>query len=152
MSTEARYVQHLRRLQRFYENRTVPDIRLFLGSTRPRILTKPFCRASLYGVTRVSSDTRERLDKPRQLRRCFTKMFQLLQRGSELKGYTYGHYVLSIDGAGCFSLDKTHCQNCCEKHRRDGAAIYYHVGSRSGAPGTEEGFSVWSEEGRCKKE
>ena len=53
---------------------------------------------TLYGVGRVPSDTRERLDKvdPRQLRYCFTKLFQLLQRGKELEGYTYlnEHYVL----------------------------------------------------------
>ena len=99
---------------------------------------------TLYGVGRVPSDTRERLDEvdPRQLRYCFTKLFQLLQRGKELEGYTYlnEHYVLSIDGTGYFSSDKVHCQNCCEKHRRDGTTTYYHVGSRSGAP--EGGFPV----------
>ena len=118
--------------------------------------------ATLYGVGRVPSDTamRERLDEvdPRQLRHCFTKLFQILQRGKELEGYTYlnGHYVLSIDGTGYFSSDKVHCQNCCEKHRRDGTTTYYHVGSRSGASGTEGGFPVCagtdSEEGRRKKE
>ena len=87
---------------------------------------------TLYGVGRVPSDTamRERLDEvdPRQLRHCFTKLFQLLQRGKELEGYTYlnEHYVLSIDGTGYFSSDKVHCQNCCEKHRRDGTTTYYH--------------------------
>ena len=93
---------------------------------------KRFCRETLYGVGRVPSDTRERLDEvdPRQLRHCFTKLFQLLQRGKELKEYTYGHYVLSINGTGYFSSDKVHCQNCCEKHRRDGTTTYYHVGSR----------------------
>ena len=51
---------------------------------------------TLYGVGRVPSDTGERLDEvdPRQLRHCFTKLFRLLQRGKELEGYTYGHYVL----------------------------------------------------------
>ena len=53
----------------------------------PCILTRRFCRATLYGVGRVPSDTRERLDEvdPRQLRHCFTKLFQLLQRGKELE-------------------------------------------------------------------
>ena len=106
----------------------------------PCILTRRFCRETLYGVGRVPSDTRERLDEPRQLRHCFTKLFQLLQRGKELEGYTYGNYVLSIDGTGYFSSDKVHCQNCCEKHRRDGTTTYYHVRSRSGAP--EGGFPV----------
>ena len=54
---------------------------------------------------------RERLDEvdPRQLRHCFTKLFQLLQRGKELEKYAYGYYVLSIDGTGYFSSDKVHC-------------------------------------------
>ena len=45
----------------------------------PCILTSRFCRETLYGVGRVPSDTRERLDEvdPRQLRRCFTKLFQI---------------------------------------------------------------------------
>ena len=58
----------------------------------PCILTRRFCRETLYGVGRVPSDTRERLDEPRQLRHCFTKLFQILQRGKELD--TYGNYVL----------------------------------------------------------
>ena len=98
-------------------------------------MTRRFCRATLYGVSRVPSDTHERLDEvePRQLRHCFMKLFQLLQRGKELEGYAYGHYVLSIDGTGYFSSDKVHCQNCCEKHCRDGTTTYYHVGAS--APG-----------------
>lgn len=88
--------------------------------------------ATLYGVERVPSDTamRERLDEvcPQLLRRCFTKMFQVLQRGKELEEYAClnGHYVLSIDGTGYFSSDKVHCKNCCEKHHRDGTITYYH--------------------------
>ncbi len=88
--------------------------------------------ATLYGVKRVPSDTamRERLDEvcPRQLRRCFTKMFQVLQRGKGLEQYTClnGHYALSIDGTGYFSSNKVHCKNCCEKHHRDGTITYYH--------------------------
>ena len=38
--------------------------------------------------------------------------------------------ITFFDGTGYFSSDKVHCQNCCEKHRRDGTTSYYHVGSR----------------------
>ena len=38
--------------------------------------------------------------------------------------------ITFFDGTGYFSSDKVHCQNCCEKHRRDGTTTYYHVGSR----------------------
>ena len=116
--------------------------------------------ATLYGVGRVPSDTamRERLDEvdPRQLRHCFTKLFQLLQRGKELEEYTYlnGHYVLSIDGTGYFSSDKVHCQNCCEKHRRDGTTTYYHQMLGAVLVRRKEvfPFAPDSEEGRRKKE
>ena len=57
---------------------------------------------TLYSIKRVPSDTamRERLDEvdPWELRRCFTKLFQILQRAKELEGYTYGHYVLRRNG------------------------------------------------------
>ena len=120
----------------------------------PCILTRRFCRETLYGVGRVPSDTRERLDEvdPRQLRYCFTKLFQLLQRGKELEGYTYlnEHYVLSIDGTGYFSSDKVHCQNCCEKHHRDGTTTYYHVGSRCTRNGRR--FSRLAKDGAKKND
>ena len=88
--------------------------------------------AALYGIERAPSDTRlrERLDDvdPHDLRPAFTRMFQLLQRGKGLEGYTYlgGHYLLSVDGTGYFSSHKVHCKNCCEKHHRDGTITYYH--------------------------
>ena len=37
-----------------------------------------------------------------------------------------GHYLLSMDGAGYFSSQKVHCQQCCEKHHRNGQITYYH--------------------------
>ncbi len=88
--------------------------------------------ATLYGIERAPSDTRlrERLDDvdPHSLRPAFTKMFQLLQRGKGLEGYTClgGHYLLSVDGTGYFSSHKVHCKSCCEKHHRDGTITYYH--------------------------
>ena len=82
----------------------------------------------LYGIKRMPSDTamRERLDEvdPRELRPW--KLFHILQRSKELESWLNGHYILSIDGTGYFSSDKVHCQNCCEKRRRDGTITYYH--------------------------
>ena len=87
---------------------------------------------SLYDVDRAPSDTalRERLDQvaPRALRRAFTRLFHVLQRGGGLEAFTSldGHYLLSVDGTGYFSSSSVHCANCCEKHHRDGHVTYYH--------------------------
>ena len=76
---------------------------------------------SLYGVARAPSDTalRERLDEvdPRALRRAFTRLFHVQQRGGGLEGFTTldGHYLLSVHGTGYFSSSRVHCASCCEK-------------------------------------
>ena len=51
-----------------------------------------------------------------------------MQRGKGLEGFSYldGHYLLSIDGTGYFSSEQVHCDQCCEKHHRDGRITYYH--------------------------
>ena len=87
---------------------------------------------ALYGVTRAPSDTRlrERLDTvdPELLRGAYKRLFALMQRGKGLEGFSYldGHYLLSIDGTGYFSSEQVHCDQCCEKHHRDGRITYYH--------------------------
>lgn len=87
---------------------------------------------TLYGITEAPSDTcmRARLDQvlPRQLRRHYKQIFAYLQRGKVLEQYRYldGHYIVSLDGTGQFSSEKVHCQNCCEKHHRNGNTTYYH--------------------------
>jgi hypothetical protein len=87
---------------------------------------------TLYGVEKAPSDTcmRERLDVvlPKQLRRPFKKIFAYLQRGKALEKFRYldGHYIISIDGTGQYSSDCVHCENCCEKHHRNGRVEYYH--------------------------
>lgn len=87
---------------------------------------------TLYGVSNAPSDTclRERLDRidPRQLRRSFKQVFAWLQRGKALEKYRYidGHYIVSIDGTGQYSSEKVHCDNCCEKHQRNGTTSWYH--------------------------
>jgi Transposase DDE domain len=87
---------------------------------------------TLYGVEKAPSDTcmRERLDAvlPKQLRKPFKKIFAYLQRGKALEKFRYleGHYMVSIDGTGQYSSNCVHCENCCEKHHRNGRVEYYH--------------------------
>jgi hypothetical protein len=86
----------------------------------------------LYGIERAPCDTRfrERLDglDPRQLRPLYKALFSALQRGKGLEGFSYldGHYLLSVDGTGYFSSPTIHCEQCCEKHHRNGTITYYH--------------------------
>jgi hypothetical protein len=96
---------------------------------------EPWIRRNLramYGVSKAPSDTclRERLDRidPRQLRRCFKQVFAWLQRGKALEKYRYidNHYIVSIDGTGQYSSENVHCDNCCEKHHRNGTTSWYH--------------------------
>ena len=82
---------------------------------------------SLYGIDCAPSDTylRERLDNVSSelLRRSFRRILHLLQRGKSLvEGFEYldGYYLLSIDGTGYFSSSQVHCEQCCQKHHRDG--------------------------------
>ena len=87
---------------------------------------------ALYAIERAPCDTalRERLDEvdPRALRGVFKRVFAQLQRGKGLEGFTCldGHYLLSVDGTGYFSSSSVHCNNCCEKHHKDGRVTYYH--------------------------
>lgn len=87
---------------------------------------------TLYGIEKAPSDTcmRERLDKvqPSQLRRPYKKIFASLQRGKALEAFRYldGHHIISVDGTGQYSSEKVHCENCCEKHHRNGHTEYYH--------------------------
>jgi len=87
---------------------------------------------TLYGVNDAPCDTsmRERLDEvdPKALRPAFTSIFSLLQRGKALEDYKIlGKYLaVACDGTGMFSSDTVHCENCCEKHHKDGRITYYH--------------------------
>src|SRR3990167_3956162 len=87
---------------------------------------------TLYGVNNAPCDTsmRARLDEvdPRALRPAFTSVFSLLQRGKVLDDYKIlGKYLLiACDGTGMFSSNTVHCENCCEKHHKDGQITYYH--------------------------
>lgn len=87
---------------------------------------------SLYGIGRVPCDTylRERLDElpAQELKGAFTSLIREAQRGKVFEKFTYynGYYLLSVDGTGYFSSHQVHCEQCCEKHHRDGKTTYYH--------------------------
>jgi hypothetical protein len=87
---------------------------------------------TLYQVENAPDDTnmRQRLDKvdPRFIRPAFSAIFSLLQRGKVLEDYKFlGEYLLiPCDGTGMFSSESVHCENCCEKHHKDGRVTYYH--------------------------
>jgi hypothetical protein len=86
----------------------------------------------LYGIKNIPSDTylRERLDEveAKNLRAPFKQVFSLLQRGKVLEHYSFidNHYLLALDGTGQYFSNKVHCENCCEKHHKDGRVSYYH--------------------------
>jgi len=87
---------------------------------------------NLFGVNVVPSDTRmrERLDliDPAIIRRAFTRIFALLQRGHILDHFRFleRYYLISIDGTGYFSSPSIHCEQCCIKEHKDGQKTYYH--------------------------
>lgn len=86
----------------------------------------------LYGVIQAPCDThlRELLDDldPKHLRGAFKSLFALLQRGKGLEDMVYldGYYLVSVDATGHFSSQTIHCENCCEKHHRNGSVTYFH--------------------------
>jgi hypothetical protein len=88
--------------------------------------------ATLYDVAKAPCDTylRERLDPihPVELRRPFNRIFALLQRQKALEPYQYyeNHYLISLDGTGCFSSPEIQCESCCVKEHKDGSKTYYH--------------------------
>jgi hypothetical protein len=89
--------------------------------------------ATLYDVAKAPCDTylRERLDPINPvvaLRKPFNRIFALLQRQKALEMYSYydGHYLISLDGTGCFSSPEIHCESCCVKEHKDGSKTYYH--------------------------
>ena len=87
---------------------------------------------TLYGIDRVPSDTymRERLDfiDPDSLRAAFSDVFFCLQRGKVLEDYKFldQYLLIPCDGTGLFSSKEIYCNNCCQKHHKDGSISYYH--------------------------
>jgi len=87
---------------------------------------------TLYLVKNAPDDSnmRQRLDKidPQFIRPAFTALFSLLQRGKILEEYKFldEYLLIACDGTSMFSSESVHCENCCEKHHKDGRVTYYH--------------------------
>lgn len=108
-----------------------PSLLAFDKSSREGVVAENLRR--LYGVSQAPSDTqmREILDTqdPSSLRRGFTDLFALLQRGKALEQFNYNGlgYFISIDGTGYFSSTQIHCESCCQKvDKKTGEVSYYH--------------------------
>ena len=107
----------------------------------------------LYGIEQAPCDTylRERLDEvdPSHLGTAYKQLFACLQRGKGLEGFDVldRHYLLSVDGTGYFSSSEIHCQQCCEKHHRNGQITYYHqlLGAVLVHPDSKEVFPLMPE-------
>ena len=107
-----------------------PSLLQFESDMNKEIITHNM--ASLYGVHHAPSDTyfREEVDEvpPKLMRKAFTSVFSTVQRDKALEPFRFidGSYLVSIDGTGYFQSDKIHCDQCCEKHHRNGSISYYH--------------------------
>lgn len=86
----------------------------------------------VYGLSEIPSDTqmRERLDdvEAGQLRKTFKQLLAQCQRSKRLELFKYyeGRYLVPLDGTGYFFSKEIHCEQCCEKHHKDGTVSYYH--------------------------
>src|SRR3990172_6876451 len=87
---------------------------------------------ALFGIGQIPSDTqmREILDPldPEHLRPAFGAVFRQLQRGKALERFAFydGAYLLSLDGTGYFSSQKSHCPACQVKEHKNGTVTYEH--------------------------
>lgn len=88
--------------------------------------------ANIYGIKSAPCDTqmRERLDEvdPRLLRSTYRHLFSKCQRSKHLELFQYygSRYLMPLDGTGYFNSDEVHCNNCCQRHHKDGRISYYH--------------------------
>src|SRR5260370_35967007 len=87
---------------------------------------------TIYGIHRVPCDTYMRaiLDpvSPKVLRPVFKSIFRQLQRGKALEAMAFldGHYLLALDGPGCFSSKTIHCSSGLHRVHRNGSITYAH--------------------------
>ena len=87
---------------------------------------------NLYGIKQIPSDTylRERLDEmnPQDLQKPINRIIAQLHRGKVIEQYQYhdDHCLIALDASGYFTSKEIHCENCCEKHHKDGTITFYH--------------------------
>src|SRR5438093_2171362 len=111
---------------------------------------------SIFKIGSVMSDTAMRqiidLVTPDELKAILYQPVRLLLKQGVLQSYELlnGHLLLHIDGTGYFSSKTVHCENCCEKHHRDGSVTYSHnaLCAIIVKPGEREVFPLVSPEAR----
>jgi hypothetical protein len=86
---------------------------------------------SLYEIKNVPSDTymRQVLDEvdPKELRKGFLSIFEILQREKILENYRFlDSYLIPLDGTQVFNSEDIFCKNCCQKNHKDGRVTYHH--------------------------
>lgn len=87
---------------------------------------------SIFGITKIPSDThmREIVDllETRDFRKIFKVLFAELQRGKVLEAYRVldNHYIISGDGTGFFSSEHIKCKCCLIKNKKSGT-LYHHM-------------------------
>lgn len=108
-----------------------PSLLQFDTDVREKSLIKGNLKA-LFGVDQAPCDTylRERLDEvnPDDLQPGLNTIITQLQRAKILESYRYldNSYLIAMDGTGYFASHEIHCDNCCEKHHKDGTVTYHH--------------------------
>jgi hypothetical protein len=87
---------------------------------------------SIFKINTVISDTavRQFIDPadPTELKTILCQPTRMLLQHGLLQPYQCvgGCMLVAVDGTGYFSSKTLHCENCCEKHHRDGSMTYYH--------------------------
>jgi hypothetical protein len=109
-----------------------PSLLQFETQTRNKNSPVTHNLRTLYGIQQIPSDTylRERLDEinPMELQKPINRIISQLQRGKILDLYKYydDHCFIALDASGYFSSQQVHCENCCEKHHKNGTITFYH--------------------------
>jgi len=85
----------------------------------------------LYGVKESPCDTQMRARlypvETSDLRPAFVEINHQIQRDKVLEAYKYlGGYLMSVDATGQFSSSNIRCQECCNRHLRNGSTQDYH--------------------------
>lgn len=86
----------------------------------------------LFNIDMAPSDTqmREIIDEvdPDFIRPAYKRVLFELQRGKGLEDYVFyqGHYLIAVDGTGCFSSESVHCEDCLVQEFSSGRTLYQH--------------------------
>ena len=88
----------------------------------------------LFGILKAACDSTIRAIcdaiKPAYLRPATAELIKVAEQEGVLQEFRIPAFdnrlLLSVDGTGHFQSGKVHCEECCEKHHRNGEVSYYH--------------------------